>query len=71
MTALLAPRPVSLFDPVAVEPTLDELLGSAWEGLSAHRIVACPVCGGEMKPTYSAHALPVGGTCTGCGSTFS
>ncbi len=71
MTALLASRPVSLFDQVAGGPTLDELLAGAWEGLSAYRIVACPVCGGEMKPAYGAHALPVGGSCAGCGSTFS
>jgi len=71
VTALVASRPVSLFDPVAGEPTLDDLLAGAWEALSAHRIVACPVCGGEMKPAYGARALPVGGSCAGCGSTFS
>jgi hypothetical protein len=60
----------SLFEPVGGEPTLeDEILG-VWEGLIAHRLAACPVCGEEMAPEYGAQALPIGGRCRGCGSTL-
>ena len=61
----------SLFDVVGGEPTLDELIVGVWEGLAAHRIVACPVCGEEMEPEYGAHARPIGGRCGGCGTTLS
>ncbi len=44
--------------------TLDELLVGAWEGLSAHRPVTCPVCSGPMEPRRAA----AGGACGGCGS---
>jgi hypothetical protein len=60
----------TLFDDLGGEPTLDDLLVDVWEGLTAHRIVACPVCSEEMKPEYGAHALPIGGSCSGCGSTL-
>jgi hypothetical protein len=61
----------TLFDAVDGEPTLDEVLVGAWEGLTVHRVVECPVCGAaEMKPEYGAHALPIGGGCTRCGSTL-
>ena len=53
------------------EPTLDSLLSRMWEGLAAHRSVPCPLCGGEMKPEYGAHALPVGGRCQECQTRFS
>lgn len=46
------------------EATLDELLVGAWEGLSAHRPVACPVCAGAMAPRQVAP----GGACGSCGS---
>jgi hypothetical protein len=61
----------SLFDGLGGEPTLDDVLAGAWEGLAAHSVVACPVCGDDMKPDYGAQALPVSGTCTGCGTRFS
>ena len=48
------------------EPTLDGLLSGMWEGLAAHRSVPCPLCGGEVRPDYGEHALPVGGRCRGC-----
>jgi hypothetical protein len=51
-------------------PTLDELLVGVWEGLVAHRTVACPACGEAMTPRYSAGPAPVGGRCTGCGTTI-
>ena len=56
----------SLFDNLGGEPTLDELLSGAWEGLAAHQRVACPMCGGEMGPEYGAHARPIGGRCGSC-----
>jgi len=70
MTTLTYTGP-SLFDAVGGEPTLDELLAGVWEGLTAHRAVPCPVCGAEMGPEYSVHALPIAGRCRACGSTFS
>jgi hypothetical protein len=38
------------------EPTLDEHIIGVWEGLAAHHLIACPLCGGEMTPFYGAHA---------------
>jgi hypothetical protein len=57
-------------DRVGGEPTLDDLVVGAWEGLAAHHVVECPVCRGEMDPVYGAHARPIGGRCTGCGATL-
>jgi hypothetical protein len=53
------------------EPTLDALLAGVWEGLAAHKPVACPLCGGEMRPEYGAHARPLGGGCQSCGTRLS
>jgi tRNA(Ile2) C34 agmatinyltransferase TiaS len=50
--------------------TLDDLLVGVWEGLSAHRTVACPACGGAMTPRYGAGPAPVGGRCRSCGTTI-
>ena len=61
----------TLFDGAGGEPGLDEMLVRLWEGLTAHRLVACPVCGSDMRPQYGVHALPIGGRCGSCGSTFS
>ena len=61
----------SLFDGVGGEPTLDELLVGVWEGLAAHRTVACPVCGADMRHDYGAHALPIGGRCSDCEAQLS
>jgi hypothetical protein len=61
----------TLFDGAGGEPGLDETLVRLWEGLTAHRLVACPVCGSDMRPQYGVHALPIGGRCGDCGSTFS
>jgi hypothetical protein len=58
----------TLFDGRGGEPTLDDVIVGAWEGLTAHRPVACPVCEGELVPQYSAHPRPVGGRCRDCGS---
>ena len=61
----------SLFDAVGGEPTLDEVIVGVWEGLTAHRVVECPVCRDEMAPEYGAHARPIGGRCAGCGTVLS
>ena len=53
------------------EPTLDALVSGVWEGLAAHRSVACPLCGHEMTPDYGAHARPIGGSCRHCGTRLS
>jgi hypothetical protein len=53
-------------------PTLDDLVVGVWEGLAAHRTVACLACGEtSMTPRYSAGPVPVGGRCRGCGTTIS
>jgi hypothetical protein len=56
---------------VGGEPTLDEVLSGAWEGLVAHQHVACPVCGGDMTPAYGVHARPIGGRCQSCETELS
>jgi hypothetical protein len=50
--------------------TLDDLLASLWEAIEAHRTIECPVCAGEMRPAYGAHARAIGGKCVSCGSTL-
>jgi hypothetical protein len=66
-TLLAAP---SLFECVGEGGTLDELIVSVWEGLRAHRDVSCPACAQKMSPEYGVHARPIGGHCSGCGSTI-
>jgi hypothetical protein len=51
---------------VGGERTLDDRIVGAWEALSTHLSVACPVCDGELEPEYGAHARPVGGRCSSC-----
>jgi hypothetical protein len=51
-------------------PTLDDLVVGVWEGLAAHRAVACLACGEAMMPRYGAGHAPVGGRCSGCGTTI-
>ena len=50
--------------------TLDDVVAGKWGRLLTHQVVACPLCLGEMKPEYGAHALPIGGSCATCGSTL-
>ena len=84
MSALaLEPRVVRGSDHVGVQdararvadlgggPTSDALMSGVWEGLAAHKSVACPLCGHEMRPDYGAHALPIGGRCDDCGTRLS
>jgi hypothetical protein len=44
--------------------TLDDAIVGVWEGLAAQLVVACPMCGGRLRP----HAAPdtVGGRCGAC-----
>jgi hypothetical protein len=72
VSALAAPErsPETLFDATGGEPMLDELLVGVWEGLTAHRVVECPVCAAEMEPVYGVHSLPIGWRCVRCGSTL-
>ena len=58
----------TLLDHPGGEPTLDDLIVGAWEGLAAHVVVACPVCDGEMEPVLGGDARPLGGRCRGCGA---
>jgi hypothetical protein len=59
MTALaVAP---SLFDQLSGEPTLDDLIVGAWEGLTAHQVAECPVCDGELAPRRSFAGGAAGG----------
>jgi hypothetical protein len=51
-------------------PTLDDLVAGAWEGLLAGAPASCVVCGTTMHPRYSGGHAPVGGRCTGCGTTL-
>jgi hypothetical protein len=68
-TLALAP---TLFETAGGEPTLDDLLVGAWEGLTAQRALDCPICEGEMVPLYNdAHARPTLGRCRSCGSELS
>jgi DNA-directed RNA polymerase subunit RPC12/RpoP len=60
----------SIFDSVGEGATLDELVVSVWEDLSADRDVACPVCAGQMRPEYGVHARAIGGRCSACASTM-
>jgi hypothetical protein len=61
----------AIFDRPAEGQTLDELLVGAWEDLSAHRTVACPVCDVvAMRPRYGAGPGAVGGRCGDCGSVL-
>jgi hypothetical protein len=70
----------ALFDHMGGEPTLDDLIVSAWEGLATHAVVACPVCAGEMESiatlstageSPAGHSRLLGGRCKACGSALS
>jgi hypothetical protein len=50
------------------ESTLDELIAGAWDRLAAGQPAECPMCGGTMRPRWSAGAGVVGGRCESCGS---
>lgn len=50
--------------------TLDDAIVGVWEGLVAHAVVACPLCGGGMRPRPGSGAAAVGGRCGDCGTTL-
>lgn len=78
-------RPLSLFGPDpadradAVAPrrdvdlggglTLDDAIVGAWEGLAAQVAVACPLCGGALRPAGGEHAA-IAGRCEDCGTSL-
>lgn len=73
MTSLLLDRPTTFTPKISKmddRPTLDDVLTSAWEGLSSDRAVSCPVCRGRMAPRYGSGSGAVGGRCTSCGSVL-
>jgi DnaJ-class molecular chaperone len=53
------------------EPTLEEFLAGVWEGLAVRGEASCPACGGSMEARYGAHAKPIDGRCTACGTVVS
>jgi hypothetical protein len=64
------PAPPSTGHAAHRELTLDELLSTTWDSLTAHQTVTCPVCTGAMAPRYGSGALPVGGRCRRCGTSL-
>ena len=48
--------------------TLDEAIVGAWEGLAAQATVACPLCGGALRPRSPGDRA--GGRCGDCGTTL-
>ncbi len=71
--------PLALFgetfadDGVGGEPTLDDAIVGAWEGLTAQAAVACPLCDvGTLRPRVQAGPASTGGggCCDRCGATL-
>ena len=60
--------PAPLVDALRSEPSVEDVVGRAWESLASGRPAACPVCAGAMTPRYGAGATAVGGRCGECGS---
>jgi hypothetical protein len=48
-------------------PTLDDLMSRAWEGLLTGLPAACPVCEGEVVPSFAGSPH---GSCSSCGTTI-
>ena len=48
-------------------PTLDDLMSRAWEGLVTGLPAACPVCRGEVVPSFGGAPR---GSCASCGTTI-
>jgi hypothetical protein len=69
--ARMADETPTLFTDLGGEPTLEDVISGAWEGLAAHHPVACPLCEGEMVAVYGAHARPSVGRCGDCGTELS
>lgn len=59
---------------VGGEPTLDEMIVVAWEGLAAQAVVPCLLCDGTLRPLYAdagGASPPVAARCDCCGTTLS
>ncbi|MDO8213645.1 hypothetical protein [Conexibacter sp. CPCC 206217] len=61
---------------VGGEPTLDELIVGAWEGLAAQAAVQCPLCEGALRPVRGRDvnggaSAVVGGRCDSCATMLS
>ena len=67
----LARQAGSFIDGAGGGPTLDDVVAGAWEELTAHAVVECPLCDGELVPEYGSHARPIGGRCRNCRTTLS
>jgi hypothetical protein len=51
-------------------PTLDDVIVGAWEGLTAHRAVACPLCDeGMLRPRLGRNGVE-DARCDRCGATL-
>ena len=50
------------------ELTLDDAIVGAWEGLAAQVVVACPLCGGALRPRAASDAVL--GCCDDCGTSL-
>ncbi len=70
--AATAPSPGAPPDAVLPEAHGVERLGAAvdgaWSALEAGFAAACLLCGGSMRPRWSAGAGVVGGRCADCGT---
>jgi hypothetical protein len=68
-------HPQTLFDGAGGGPTLDDVVSGAWEELTAHAVVDCPMCDGELVPEDEgrspALARAIGGRCRRCGTRLS
>jgi ribosomal protein S27E len=63
----LAPRAVQRLRAPGGRPTLDDVMTSAWEGLSARLPVECPVCDAAM---HAFERPGSGGRCVSCAATL-
>ena len=64
------PAPVRAAPPVAPVRTLDEVLTGTWSAVTAGHTAACPLCGGALRPRWSAGAGVVGARCADCATTL-
>jgi hypothetical protein len=56
VSTVLAERCPSPLEGLGGESTLADVVARVWEGLAAHELVPCPVCGEQMRPVYGARA---------------
>jgi hypothetical protein len=70
VSAALAPPPLHAHARAAAEPTLADVLGTAWAAVSSGAATECPVCAGSLQPRWSAGAGVVGARCGDCGATL-